>query len=233
MTRDLIVSGQSLARRPRDYTYLPNGQLGSSAAYTGTSTTTVRPEIALNHWRGYDPLSSSFLSPDPADLLARHVPRATATGETRRLRTTIGRVKEVLQTGNHRFQELSAAAQTITVSIAHCTLHGRKCDHVKRERAGGLSVKPSRGCGRAQFLGQRFIVHRMAGERSFPISSRIMWTQSPSCLEGLGGETNQQTWLVRSVYPVHSEYCICTITICRLTPSATDLREIGPVSRLA
>jgi len=46
---------------------LPGQIVLGSEAVTGTSTTTVRPSIALNGWRSYDPLFGAFLQPDTND----------------------------------------------------------------------------------------------------------------------------------------------------------------------
>nr|MBA3406108.1 RHS repeat protein [Gemmatimonadaceae bacterium] len=45
--------------------------LDGTAAFSGASTTTVRPELSLNRWRGYDPMVGAFLQPDPTDTTAR------------------------------------------------------------------------------------------------------------------------------------------------------------------
>ena len=45
--------------------------IGTEAFASGTSGTWIRPPIALNQWRSYDPIAGAFIQPDPADQRGR------------------------------------------------------------------------------------------------------------------------------------------------------------------
>ncbi|MBA3405257.1 MAG: hypothetical protein H0U13_11350 [Gemmatimonadaceae bacterium] len=67
-----IVLGSTRVFRPTFDTSAQ--QDGTDAFASGAGGTWTRPPLALNQWRGYDPLAGAFLQPDPADVISRLQP---------------------------------------------------------------------------------------------------------------------------------------------------------------
>jgi YD repeat-containing protein len=118
---------RAIVGTPQPNMWVPFGLPGQividgSKAFTGSLTTVVRPEIALNRWRAYDPLLGAFLQPDPSDQFARLSPEGYVASGANYVQASDPTGAETQRIGCKWYQDLALdqAIQSALLDISTC-----------------------------------------------------------------------------------------------------------------